>query len=273
MATLVRHEDIERWRADGWVAFDRPLIDDAGLALVRERVERLVRRWPDLPAGHAQDLGDPHGDQGSIPEINRATRLDPALLRTPAYRAARRLAQALLGCRHVRLHFDHLVVKLPGAPATAWHQDLAYDLDHDVPASTVWMPLVDVDAGNGAMQYVTGSHVGPLWAHIPHGPHALRAVATPAEVATAAVPAGGCAVHHVRTLHASHPNTGEGTRIAWVLTFMPDDRPIGRRQIGTWRERRRPVRARTALATRASPSGCAGPAATPGSRAEDPATA
>lgn len=240
MATLVRGGDIERWQAEGFLALDRPIIDAAAVAALGARLDPLVARWPDLPAGHAQDLGSspPHE---SVREIVFATRLDGRLLRTAAYRAMRDTAVALLG-RPVRLHFDHVVAKPPGAPETSWHQDVAFDPDHDVPGATVWMPLVDVGPDNGAMQYVPGSHGEGIVEHVAHGRHGLRAVDVPlGRACTVPLPAGGCAVHTVRTLHASWPNRSAGMRVAWVLIFVVDERPRLRRAVSAWRQRRRPI--------------------------------
>lgn len=245
MDHLVADEERVRWARDGFVALDRPLIDERARRELARLLDPLLERWSELPAPHAQDLAGAYAG-ASIREITLASRLEPRLRRTAAYTAMRDLAAALLDRRVVRAHFDHVVAKGPGAPMTSWHQDIAFDPGSDVPMATVWLPLVDVDPASGAMQYLAGTHVGPVLAHEPTGRHGLQAHGVDdAGAITCVVPAGGCTVHMARTLHASTPNTGADTRVAWIVKFVADDRPPVRRAIGDRRARRRPVECRT----------------------------
>jgi hypothetical protein len=234
-------DTVERWWQDGFAAVDLPVtradLDEAGALL-----GALFARWPDLPAGHAQDVGE--GPVG-VPEVVMPSRLSPALLRTRVYRAMRDVAADLLS-GPVRHHFDHAIAKPPGAPATAWHQDVAFDPGHDVPMATVWLPLVDVDEYSGAMQFATGSHRGAILEHVAHGPRGRRAAAEPLLAEVCAVHAGTCTVHHARTLHGSTANAGPCERVAWIVKFVPERRSVVRRVIAERVNRRRPVVSRPA---------------------------
>lgn len=244
MHHLVADEERGRWASDGFVALARPIVDTAALDELGRLLEPLLVRWPDLPEPHAQDLAS-IDSATSIREITLASRLVPELHRTAAFAAMRDVAAALLDRRVVRAHFDHVVAKGPGAPMTSWHQDLAFDPGNDVPMATVWLALGDVGEENGAMQYLAGTHLGPVLAHAPSGRHGLRALEVDATQAiTCPVPAGGCTVHQARTLHASTPNTTDDTRVAWIVKFVGDDRAAVRRAVGDRRARRRPVERR-----------------------------
>lgn len=242
MRDLVADEDVERWHTTGFLAHAMPLVGPAEVDQLRALVEPLVDRWPALPPGHAQALS---GDEPAIREIVLATRLAPRLLRSDALAAMTEVATTLLGCGAVRHHFDHVVAKPPGAPATAWHQDVAFDPEFDVPLATVWVPLVDVDDTNGAMRFLPGSHTGPIVTHERVGAHGRGAIDVDVSGAvTCPVAAGACTVHMARTLHGSTPNTGDVRRIAWVVKFVPDGRHALRRAVSARRERRRPLVAR-----------------------------
>ena len=80
---------------------------------------------------------------------------DPAVARFVLARRFAKLAADLMGVDGVRLYHDQALFKEPGGGHTPWHQDRYYwplDTDHTV---TMWMPLVDVEAG---MEFATGSH-------------------------------------------------------------------------------------------------------------------
>jgi ectoine hydroxylase-related dioxygenase (phytanoyl-CoA dioxygenase family) len=83
---------------------------------------------------------------------------DPAVARFTLARRFGRVAAQLMGVRGVRLYHDQALYKEPGGGPTPWHQDQTYwplDTDHTI---TMWMPLVDVPAGEGELRFVSGSH-------------------------------------------------------------------------------------------------------------------
>ena len=212
---------------------------------LRALLAPLVTGWSALPAGYAQDLGSGDDRAPILPEVIYASRLRPRLVRTAGFVRLRRVASALFYGRPVSLHFDHIVAKPPGAPATAWHQDVAFDPTFDMPMAAIWLPFVDVDASNGAMQFVPGSHLGDIAEHVPHGRHGRRAEGVDtASAVTCAVPAGAVCVHMPRTLHASTANSSDRDRLAWVVKFIPDDHSRAHRAIAERRARRRPVAGR-----------------------------
>ena len=245
MRPLIEPDEVRAWREHGFVEVRRAVVSTSELNELRALLIPLVTGWSSLPAGYAQDLGSGDARTPTLPEVTYASRLRPRLVRTAGFVQLRSVASALFDGHPVSLHFDHIVSKPPGAPATAWHQDVAFDPTFDMPMAAIWLPFVDVDASNGAMQFMPGSHLGEIAAHVLHGRHGRRAEGVDtASAITCAVPAGGVCVHMPRTLHASTPNSSDRDRLAWVVKFIPDDHSWAHRAIAARRARRRPVTVR-----------------------------
>ena len=216
------------WRS-GFLAIEQlTSVDD--LESIRRRLTGLFRRFHELPGRHAFDLGDEgrHGGVQQIPEINWAIRLAPALRRSRAFTAAQELAAELLAEPADHTGFDHAILKPPrNGCATPWHQDGAYAAGASLATTVhVWIPLQDVSLEMGCMQFIPGSHLGPI---LPHhrrdhrlsahamevdGVDSARAVACPLR-------AGGATMHLPYTLHHTGPNMTDEPRLAWILEFGP----------------------------------------------------
>ena len=109
-----------------------------------------------------------------------------------------------------------------------WHQDWPYwgilDAPHQV---TAWVALDDVDAGNGCMSMVPGSHG---WGKQIEFLHALTGFdAMPTQFQEHAVDVRLCPVrkghvhyHHALTWHGSHANTSARPRRAIALHYMTE---------------------------------------------------
>src|SRR4051794_2956816 len=129
----------------------------------------------------------------------------------------------LLGATTVRLYEDSVLVKEPGTfERTAFHQDLAYfHVDGDQ-VCTVWIPLDVVDAENGAVQYVRGSHRSTTRFR----PNMFVTTMSMPDTEGDEVPdyrdssdlisfdtaPGDIVVHHARTIHGAHANASATRR-------------------------------------------------------------
>ena len=85
------------------------------------------------------------------------------------YTLARRfgeVAAKLMGVKSVRLYHDQALYKEPLGGHTPWHQDQQYWPLDGVKCVTMWMPLVDVTADMGTLNFAAGSqklgYLGPL---------------------------------------------------------------------------------------------------------------
>ena len=69
-----------------------------------------------------------------------------------------RIATELMGVNGVRLYHDQALFKEGGGGYTPWHQDQHYWPLGTNNTITMWMPLHDITANMGAMDFATGSH-------------------------------------------------------------------------------------------------------------------
>jgi Phytanoyl-CoA dioxygenase (PhyH) len=126
--------------------------------------------------------------------------------------------QALLG-PVVRLQTTKLKTKAPGGGAAVeWHQDWAFYPHTNDDLLAIGLMLADVDAANGPLMVIPGSHKGPVLDHTRNG--VFAGAVDPGDplfdlpkAVTLTGRAGSMSVHHVRLLHGSAPNMSERARL------------------------------------------------------------
>ncbi len=229
-------DQIVQFHRDGFLTLDRLAPRDE-VQRIRELLDGLFDRFDELPKELAFDLGDlkHHAGERRTPQINNATQFEPRLLETQYFRNAQAIARQLLGPQ-AALSFDHAIYKPPhNGKEVPWHQDLAYGArdgrDRICYGCNIWMPLQDATIESGCMQFIPHSHLGNLRPHHPigHDPkvHTLETDGVDgSKAAVCPVPAGGCTIHHAKTLHYTAPNATDHPRRALILFFgypsMPD---------------------------------------------------
>jgi hypothetical protein len=219
-------EEIGHLHDQGFLAIER-FTSPADLARIREVLLGLYARFHRLPARYPLDLGDTahHDGPPQIAEINWTLELAPALGETGTFARCVSVAEQLLGCTARHTGYDHAILKPPhNARGTPWHQDQAYAGERrSLVTVYFWIPLQAVTIEMGCMQFIPGSHLGPLLPHRrPDRSHALEAVGVEASRAVACpLPLGGATVHLPRTLHHTGPNMTDEPRLAWSLEFAP----------------------------------------------------
>lgn len=226
-APALSSETIERFHRDGFVVLEQVTTAE-DLARISRIMARLYRGYRGLARRrHAWELG-PGGGDGlpQILEINQTLALEASLASTLTFARCRALAEALLGSP-VEYRFDHAIYKPAfNGRATAWHQDEAYTLDPRLVSAHFWVPMQDVSAEMGCMQFIPGSHREPLRPHhrleyLRHA-HALETDQVDAARAVACpLRRGDVTVHVPRTLHYTGPNLTAVPRLAWSLEFGP----------------------------------------------------
>tara|TARA_B110000238_G_scaffold37568_1_gene39498 strand:+ start:3203 stop:4021 length:819 start_codon:yes stop_codon:yes gene_type:complete len=110
-----------------------------------------------------------------------------------------------------------------------WHQDGHFWPIEPLATCTLWLAIDNVDAENGAMLYVPGSHLAAqLFAHAeqPSEESALNAEMLSSEVDLDRVevdelPAGAFSLHDVYLVHGSKPNLSDRRRAGFVVRYMP----------------------------------------------------
>jgi ectoine hydroxylase-related dioxygenase (phytanoyl-CoA dioxygenase family) len=169
------------------------------------------------------DDNQPHTSPQMIDPVLFAPELKKRIFRENALA----IAKQLLGPRAYG-SFEHAILKPPGIGApTPWHQDEAFRLDYEPGYNeiSIWMPLQPVDTSSGCMEFLPGSHRQPVLRHASPGNdpriHALACVDDfdETKAVPCPLPAGGCTVHHARTLHHAGPNISPHPRRAYILGF------------------------------------------------------
>jgi ectoine hydroxylase-related dioxygenase (phytanoyl-CoA dioxygenase family) len=172
------------------------------------------------------------------------------LRKTAFVRRAHEVAKQILGPKAF-CSADLVLMKpaLEGA-ATPWHQDQAYGkLDYDYEEFTVWLPLQDVDQNSGCLQFVPGTHMGPIKPHrSPNNDitaHSLECCYTPSAEEIVSVPmrSGDCSIHSCRVLHGSPSNRSSVVRYAYILVFRNSTAPPATALPYPWVKQRRDITA------------------------------
>jgi hypothetical protein len=168
---------------------------------------RYGRSWTEALAGQA--VYDLH----HAPELLAA--LEPLL------------GPAICGHRQYNLR-----PKLPGQDLTVvpWHQDTGYYGAHTAADTiiTAWIPLVPVDAHNGCMQVVPGSHRHGAIAHrsgVGDGAFLEAAGSWDERAVTLAMVPGDVLLMHNLLLHRSGENHTDGIRWSIDCRFFAPDTP------------------------------------------------
>jgi phytanoyl-CoA hydroxylase len=225
---MLRPEQVETFRRQGFVLGGQ-VLNDEQVDQLRSELERVIR-----------DHGDPSQPQ---PVLLRNLSRDPAApvwqivniwQASEAFRdllylrpVVEAIAQ-LTGAAEMRVWHDQVQYKpAEKGGVNMWHQDSPYwpVLTPKDAQVTAWIALDDVDASNGCMRMVPGSH---RWGPQIDFLHTVKDIdAMPAEfagqriqVVSCPVPKGHVHFHHSLTWHGSGANTSGRPRRAIAIHYM-----------------------------------------------------
>jgi ectoine hydroxylase-related dioxygenase (phytanoyl-CoA dioxygenase family) len=228
-------EEIAFYHREGYLVLDA-IASPEEVEWLREIYDRLFAERGHAQNGRLDLVGDRGEGSGSLPQIIEPSTYAPELLHG-RYRAdALAIARQLLGPGAVP-RGEHAIFKPAGSGAeTPWHQDEAYwDPGQEYDDLSIWIPLQPATIENGCLWFVPGSHRLDVLAHHPIGydpsVHGLEVSdADVSEAVACPIPAGGCTVHHHRTLHYAGSNRSDVPRRAYALIFgtPPSPRSGGR---------------------------------------------
>ena len=206
------HADAPAAFARDGVAALGPVLDGDQLAVVREAFTRVIADRG-VTGGYATIA---HDAWRAAPEL---AALVPRL---------GQVACAAVDLPALVLFHDHLLHKPAGGDDMAWHQDFSYLPIDRADGLTLWVALDDIDAENGCLYYVPGTHrLGErraAWGL--YGDDDPRAALPPIEVddrepGMPGPTAAGCAVaHHAYVWHRSPANRSQRPRRSWALSFV-----------------------------------------------------
>ena len=233
MHTDVTPEQIHAYRDNGFHLI--PDFLDAGeLAAWRDAVERAMDARGDavLPRPDDPLLG---ANRTVLYQRINLWMDHPAVRRLVLDERIGRLAAQLEGVDGIRVWHDQALYKDPWANPTSWHQDntkWSFSAEH---AITVWVALDEVDARNGCMFFLPGTHRRRLDTDFATGAPMNAIFTAHPELSTldpvaAVLPAGGCSFHNGLTVHAAAANMSRHPRRAMTCAFMPDGSTFNGRQ-------------------------------------------
>jgi len=110
----------------------------------------------------------------------------------------------------------------------SWHQDAMYWGLDPADIVTAWVALTDSGPENGAMQVLSGSHLGALFRHndtfaannmLSRGQE-IAVEVDPAKVVMLVLRAGEMSLHHVKLAHGSDANRSMNRRIGYAIRYV-----------------------------------------------------
>lgn len=236
---MLSESELKSLQRDGYL-----LLPDAttsvDIATIRAHIDGLFNNLRSLPAYLKADLSKTAASRTW--EVNCAVTLKPALRQSEFYRRALRISKTICGEEADYVH-DHAICKPAHTSGeTPWHQDEAGSYGSFLHVQKVhwWLPLQSANESSGALQFVRGSHKGPLHRHYLRSTEPslqleiLRSV-DHGDIVRPCYPLGAASIHLPRTLHYSGPNESDHSRIAWVIQFGVVRLPRIRKALSTVR--------------------------------------
>ena len=225
-ASSLRDVDVSSYQANGFLGV-RDFLTPVEAARLGTIVRGLLDRNAGRRYGDQFDLAGPdeRADDVNVSQLLHPSRYAPELFELFVRTRGHAIARQLLGSEAV-FDFDHALYKRPfNDVPTPWHQDEAYwngRYDHE--ALTIWIPLQDVAANGGCLEFVPGSHLGDVRRHRPlRGDprmHALECLDVDDRYRVVfPLPLGAATIHHCRVVHYSGPNATAVPRYVYVMCF------------------------------------------------------
>ncbi|WP_136440620.1 phytanoyl-CoA dioxygenase family protein [Pacificoceanicola onchidii] len=190
------------------------------LARLQEITHQLIDASRDVTESNDRyDLDTGHGpDVPRLTRIKLPHKIDPYYWDILTKSKVRAVLNDLLG-PDTYINTAKLNTKAPGGGAAVeWHQDWAFYPHTNDSLLAFGLNLADVDAANGPLMVIPGSHKGPILSH--HHDGTFCGAIDPDDplfdmdkAVTLTGKAGDMTVHHVRLLHGSAPNVSDRARL------------------------------------------------------------
>lgn len=221
-------EQIDFFWANGYLPWGKALEDEEVEVLRPEYDAEFEKAWQtnslrNLSVGGDVDLEGKRAASTHMLQIMQMCERNLHFRRLLYHERILDLAQDLIGPNLMLFHDQALFKPARTGGPVFWHQDNAYWQCRPATLVSCWITLDDADRENGAMRFIPGSHLRPLWHERSEGTGALLDVGGQVDaekVVVAELPAGGCLFHHCQTLHYTPPNTTDRQRRAFVIHFM-----------------------------------------------------
>jgi len=219
MPKMLTPAQVEAFRRDGYI-FPLPAISAADAAACRRKLEEF----------EAATGGPLRG------ELRHKTHLVfPFLADLVRHDAILDAVEDLYGPNLLCWSTNFFIKEAASPSFVSWHQDSTYWGLSSPDVVTAWVAFTPATTGNGAMQFIAGTH---LRDQIPHrdtfakdnlltrGQEVMVEV-DGARAVTITLAPGEMSLHHVRLVHGSPPNPSSDRRIGLAIRYIPTHvRPI-----------------------------------------------
>jgi ectoine hydroxylase-related dioxygenase (phytanoyl-CoA dioxygenase family) len=212
-----------RYREDGFIVLSQ-LASRHEIATVRPAITKVARNKNE--ERRPLEQRDTYG-KAFLQTMNLHEHDDHVKAFVMARRFAR-VAAELMGVGRVRLYHDQALFKEPHGGHTPWHQDHYYWPLDTAHATTMWMPLVDLDEAMGIMHFARGSQRHGALAGLPIGDASdeelSRYIAESGfEICgPKSLRAGDATFHSGWTLHGAPPNRSPREREVMTVIYYAD---------------------------------------------------
>lgn len=220
MKHLTQQQTEDFWR-DGLVVVKQLITPEQVQELLRD-YERAVHGEIEVPTFSGTKPGT------KVVQLANPSRYIAGWQQHAYFQNALDIARQLLG-DDVEYFYDQIIFKPPHTPGeTDWHQDASYwkEGPANERAVTCWLALGRAFRDNGGLQFIPGSHRGPVQEHhsIAEKSDIANALATQADVSQAVaciLEPGDASFHHCRTLHYAGDNHSDIPRHGLITHFRP----------------------------------------------------
>ncbi len=210
--------------ADGYVII-RNLVNRTCVDTFKTEVERIIRGGPEIhPELFDLEKKARNGKENAIPIGERYRKLKQLGTYNEtlwdngfAHPDIVKVARDLLG-ESILLKFSSVFLKpARSGGATPWHQDIGLWRDDNHEALNLWMAIDAATRDNGCLQFVPGSHKGPVIPHIQYEdgvhPELPREACRDLKVVHVELQPGDVVFWHSNMWHYSPPNYSDKRRI------------------------------------------------------------
>lgn len=213
-------DEQKRFYAENGYLMVEDAVTPEQLARLRDITYRLIDASRTVDESDAvYDLDRGHGpDSPRLTRIKLPHKQDPYFWEILTNSAVTEVLNDLLGS-DTTIITSKLNTKAPGGGAAVeWHQDWAFYPHTNDDLLAFGLMLEDVDAANGPLMVIPGTHRGPILDHRMNGVFcgAIDPDDTLFErdrAVTLTGKAGSMTVHHARLLHGSAPNRSDRARM------------------------------------------------------------
>ena len=242
MKTLTREQYDAFWR-DGYL-----MVEDAVTPSQLAALQADIAGWVEESRAHQKPFGQPtidgrprfdmgaehSAEKPALRRINNPSDISDAYREVMLDARTVDMVADLVG-PDVKFHHCKINLKLSGAKTeVSYHQDFAYTPHTNDDIVTALLFLDDIDASNGALTVVPGSHRGPI--HSLFDGERFAGAIDPAvedEMKGRSLPcygsAGSVCLMHTALLHGSAANAGAQSRGLYICVYTAADAvPIAR---------------------------------------------